>query len=166
LLFPTLGGETDLSVEPREPGSRDTAMRGAAIPPQAVSRVASASHVAAGAVRFLRESGEFPSGLAAFDAVYEVFVRSDQVGQSLVDPQLAVRILRWPAGAVAAHSMLIWRDAFGLHVQARLASPPNWTTVSYLLDLADDVAGRVPPAVPVSAPTGLLDRLVARLLRS
>jgi hypothetical protein len=75
-------------------------------------------------------------------------------------------MLHWPAGAIAPHSMLIWRDPFGLHVQARLASPPNWTTISCLLDLADDVVGRVPPAVPVSTPPGFLDRLVARLLRS
>lgn len=165
LLFPTLAGEADLSIEPRETQGRGTMMRGPTIPPDAVSRIATMSRAAAGAVRLLRDSREFPSGRAAFDAAYQVLARPERVRQLPVDPVLAARILDWPAGAVAPHSMLVWRDPFGLQFQARLPAPPNWTTVSYLLGLADDVIARIPPAAPVPDPPGILDRLFARLVR-
>lgn len=166
LLYPTLAGEADLSVEPRDPEGTGTMMRGPAIPPDAASRIATVSRAAAGAVRLLRESREYPSGLAGFDAAYQVLVRSEQLHQPPVDPVLAGRMLRWPAGAVAPHSILVWRDPFGLQFQARLPAPPNWMTVSYLLNLADDIIARIPPPAPVSEPPGFLDRLFARLGRA
>jgi hypothetical protein len=76
---------------------------------------------------------EYPTGLAAFDAAYEV------LGKPL-DPALAARLLDWPAEAIAAHSVLAWRDASGLHFNVRLPAPPNWATVTYAAGIAEKLA--------------------------
>ena len=121
--------------------------------------------MAARAVGFFREAGELPSGVAAFDAGYQVQVLPSQIRQPPVDPSLADRILHWPADAVAPHSVLAWRDPYAFHVQARLPGPPNWAAVSYFVALADDFIARVLPSV-TSSPPGFIDRLIDRFLRS
>ncbi len=121
LRFPSLGGEPDLAVLPRDSNGHGSALLGSAIMPEAESRVAAFSGLAARAVGFFRDAGELPSGVAAFDAAYQVLVLPRQIRQPPVDPTLADRILHWPADAVAPHSVLAWRDPYAFHVQARLA---------------------------------------------
>jgi hypothetical protein len=103
--------------------------------------------------------------LAAFDARYEVLVLPKQIQKQPVDAALGQRALSWPADAIAPHSMLAWRDPFGLHMQARLPGPPNWSRVSYFASLAEDLCARVPAPQSLPAPPTLFDRAVGRILR-
>ena len=166
LRFPSLGGEVDLAVLPREPERQDSRQITPHRSLEVWARVAAFSGTAASAVGFFRDARELPSGLPAFDTAYEVLALPGQSGRPPVDPALAQRILHWPADAIAPHSVLAWRDPFGLHLQARLPATPNVATVLYLVSLGEDLCPRVPaPAVP-PAPRGFVDRLVARLLGS
>jgi hypothetical protein len=101
-------------------------------------------------------------GVPGFDAAYQVMSR--QISKPVVDASLADRILHWPADSVAPHSILIWRDRFALHCQARLPAPPNWATVSWFLGIADACASRIPPAVISPVRSSLVDRIIARVL--
>lgn len=134
LVFPALGGAADIAIEPRG--------------------------TAAG---LLQDSREVATGDTAFDAAYRVLVSGPPPARPPVDSALAARILDWPVDAVALHSMLVWRDAFGLHLQARLPATPNWPVVSYWLSLAEELIARIPPPTPAAAPPGIVDRLAARL---
>jgi hypothetical protein len=162
LRVPALGGEVDLAVLPREAGSG--APLGTGMPPGMESRLAAFSGAMASAAVFLREARELPSGLAAFDAAYQVLALPQQFRQPPLNAALADRMLHWPPDALAPHSVVAWRDPFGFQFQARLPGPPNWSTVAYFLALAEDFCARLPgPATP-SAPPTFVDRLVARVL--
>jgi hypothetical protein len=164
LRVPILGGEVDLAVLPREAGHGAAVLRGA-IPEGAKERVAAFSGAIGSAVEFFQNAQELPSGLAAFDARYEILVLPKQIQKQPVDAALAQRVLSWPADAIAPHSILAWRDPFGLHMQARLSGPPNWSTVSYFASLAEDLCARVRAPQSLPAPPTLFDRAVARILR-
>jgi hypothetical protein len=164
LRFPMLGGQTDLAIMPREHRAGDVAVLAAKASPEALAKIAKFSGAAAGAVGFLKDAQESPTGMAGFDAAYQVLTTKD-LRQPLVDASLARRMLEWPADTIQPHSLLAWRDPFGLNVEARLPGPPNWATVSYLAALAEDFTARVPPATP-SLPGGFVDRLAANFLRS
>jgi hypothetical protein len=164
LRVPILGGQVDLAVLPREAGHGDAVLRGA-IPAGVEARVAAFSGAIGSAVELFQNAQELPSGLAAFDARYEVLVLPKQIQKQPVDAALGQRVLSWPADAIAPHSVLAWRDPFGLHLQARLPGPPNWSTVSYFASLAEDLCARVPAPQSLPAPPTLFDRAVARILR-
>jgi hypothetical protein len=157
LRFPTLAGEPDFSILPRGPRL--------AMPVGAEARIASFSGALAGAAGFLRDAAETPAGVPEFDAAYQVMLRPEQISKPVVDASLADRILHWPADTVAPHSMLIWRDPFALHCQARLPAQPNWATVLWLLGIAETCTSRIPPAVISPVRSRLVDRIIARVLR-
>jgi hypothetical protein len=161
LRFPTLGGESDFAIMPRDDEGRSLP-RGPAIPAGIESGIAVFSGAAARDIAFLRDARQHPSGLAAFDTAYQVLATPERLVPPPVDPELAARLLRWPADAVAPHSVLAWRDPFALHLQVRLPGPPNWATVAYTAQLGADLAARVPPRVMQAAPRTSLDRLIAR----
>ena len=120
----------------------------------------------ASAVEFSRNARELPSGYPALDNAYQVWALPDQIQQSPLDATLVDRVLHWPASAVAPHSVLTWRDPFGLHVEARLAGPANWATVSYFVALAEDLCAGLPgPLVPTQSPK-FLGRIINRVLTS
>jgi hypothetical protein len=164
LRFPALGGEPDFAVMPRDSEGHGLP-RGQAIPAGIESRIAAFSGAAASDIAFLRDAREHPSGLAAFDAAYQVLAPPRQIVQPPVDPGFATCILQWPVDAVAPRSVLAWRDPVALHLQFRLPGPPNWSTVAYAAKLGEDLTVRVPPPVMQAAPRGLLDKLIARFLR-
>jgi hypothetical protein len=165
LRFPILAGETDLTVMPRDPAGHCSPRLEDTVASGVQARVAAFSEAAAGAIGFFQFAREFPSGLPAFDAAYQVLALPRQIRQSPLDPALAERILHWPADAIAPHSVLAWRDPFGLCLQARLPATPNWATVCYFLVLAEDFCVRLPAPEVSPAPRGFLDRLIARVLR-
>jgi hypothetical protein len=165
LRFPILAGETDLTVMPRDPTGHSFPALGDPVASKVQARVAAFSAAGAGAIGFLQSAREFPSGLSAFDAAYQVLALPRQIRQSPLDPALAERILHWPPDTVAPHSVLVWRDPFGLYFQARLPAPPNWATIRYFLALAEDFCVRLPAPEPSPAPRTFLDRLIARVMR-
>ena len=165
LRFPKLGGATDLAILPRERAGHGPPLREAAVQPGAESRIAALSRVLATAVQFLRDAVEMPSGLPGFDAAYQVLGLPGQMRERPVDEVLAKRIFEWPAGVIAPHSVLAWRDLYAFEFQARLPAPPNWATVSYFLALADDLMARVPPPMSSPAPRGFVDRLIGHFTR-
>jgi len=159
MRFPTLGGEVDFGVFPR------TLPLDQAIPMGTDARLAAFSNTAASAAGLSRDAREVPSGLPAFDAAYQVLGAARQITKPPVDPDLAARILHWPAGAVAAHSVLAWRDPFALEFQVRLPGPPNWATVAYTVTLGEDLSARLPSPVAMATPPKFVDRMIARLMR-
>jgi hypothetical protein len=163
LRFPALGGRPDFAIMPRDRAGHGLP-RGEAIPSAVESRIAALSGAAASEIAFLRDAKEWPSGLAAFDAGYQVLTTPPQILQAPVDPELAARILQWPADAVAPHSVLAWRDPFALHFRFRLPGPPNWSAVAYAVKLGEDLAARLPVPVMQAAPRGSVDQFIARFL--
>ena len=163
LRFPSLGGEQDFAIEPREPGA---AVLGSSMPEGAESRVAAFSDVMAGEIGFYRQAGELASGLPAFDAIYRILALPERLRRSPVDPSLAERMLNWPADAVRPIAVLCWRSPYGLNLQARLPGPPNWATVSWLLKLGEEMAARIPPPAMAPAPHTLIDRTIARFMKT
>lgn len=141
LRFPEHGGETDVAILPRDRNPLPIV----ALSPTVEARIARFSGTLAGAARFLRDAHELRTGVAEFDAAYEVRVR--QTGSPPVDAPLAGRILHWPADAVTPHSIVAWRDPFGFHFNARLPEPPNRATAVWLTSLGADCAARLPAAV-------------------
>ena len=130
------------------------------------SRLGRFSTTLASAVEFFRNARELPSGDPPFDNSYQVLALPNQIQQSPLDATLVDRILHWPANAVAPHSLLAWRDPFGLHVEARLARPVNWAAVSYFVALAEDLCAALPgPLVPTQSPN-FMDRTINRVLTS
>ncbi|HLY19117.1 MAG TPA: hypothetical protein VKR61_17935 [Bryobacteraceae bacterium] len=128
LRFPTLGGEADFSVEPRD------------LPQPAILKDATG---------FEREAREFPSDLPDFDAAYKVLASPGRISRPPVDDGLAARMVHWPPEAIAPHSILAWRGPFSMHLQFRLPAPPNWTTVANAVEIGEALAGRVPAANPI-----------------
>jgi hypothetical protein len=107
-----------------------------------------------------------PSGLAAFDAVYQVLAGPDYLHQPPVDASLAQRLLIFPADAIPPRSVLAWRDPFGFQMQARLPAPANWATVCHLVTVAEELCIRMPrPVTSLDAPP-LIDRVIGRILGS
>ncbi len=154
LRFRTLGGETDIALTPR-----DGKPLPAALAPAAEARLARFSGTLAGASKFLRESHEAPTGIAEFDALYEV--RATPNTRNAVNAALARRILHCPPDAVTPHSVVAWRDPFGFHFHARLPIEPNWTTVNWLAATGEEFASRLPAVTAVPVPTGWIDRIFA-----
>jgi hypothetical protein len=170
--IPVLGGKVDLLMLPRDatgPGSATKPASLQAIPPAVElaiqARVAAFSGTAAGAIHFFQESREAPSGDANFDSAYRVLALSPNASHSLLDAELAKRMLHWPADTMTPHSLLAWRDPFGFHLLARLPAPPNWPTISYLTSLGDEFSARVPAPEISPGPVGLVDRIAARISR-
>jgi hypothetical protein len=166
LRFPMLGGEEDFAVEPRKTGLHGSASLGPPVTAGVERRVAVFGEVFARKIGFYREAKELLSGVRNFDAAYQILALLDRIHQSPVDTTLAERILRWPADALQPHSMRSWRDAYGLHIEARLPGPPNWATVSYLVALGEDLIARVPPPAPSPPARTLIDRTFDRFMRS
>jgi hypothetical protein len=166
LRFPTLGGDADLAVRPRDDKGKGAAPLGPGMPPGLESRVAAWSGTLASIIGLYRDAQEVPSGLPAFDAAYQVLVLPRQFRRPPLDPGLAERFLHWPPDAIAPHSVRAWRDPFGFKLQARLPATPNWATVSYFLTLAEDFCSRLPAPITSPAPRGFVDRIVARIWRS
>ena len=166
LRIPALGGEVDFAILPRDSDGRDFALAGSAVPPGVENRLAALSGAAASAIGFFRDAREFQSGLSAFDAAYHILALPRHISHPPVDPALAGRFLSWPADAIAPHSVLAWRDPFGFHIHARLPGTPNQATVTYFVALAEDFCARIPAPAMSPAPSGFVDRLVARFLRS
>ena len=161
MRFPTLGGESDFAIMPRADQDRGLPW-GPGIPAGIESGTAVFSAAAASAIAFLRDAREHPSGLAAFDTAYQVLAIPGRMLQGPVDPELAARLLRWPADSVSPHSVLVWRDPFALHLQVRLPGPLNWPTVAYTAQLGAELTARVPPPVMQAAPRGPMDQFIAR----
>src|SRR5690242_11856751 len=161
LRFPELAGEPDVAVLPRNAGGRDFAPRG--VSPELQARVEAYSGLAASAIRLLQEGKETPSGVATFDAAYRV-LRLGVSWQPLVDAKLAERIIAWPTEAYALHALLAWRDPFGFHVHARLPAPPNWATICYVVELAEDLCARLPAGKIAGPPKGMVDQFLAGIL--
>jgi hypothetical protein len=159
LRFPALGGETDVAILPRDGRPLPTT----ALSPGVDARIAKFSNTLAGVTQFLRDSDEVRSGIAAFDAAYEVMAR--QTARPLVDAALARRIVFWPPDAVVPYSIVAWRDPFGFNFNARLPGPPNWATVAWLASVGGDFAGRLPAAVTAPRPSGCFDRIIGRISR-
>ncbi len=165
LRFPMLGGETDLVILPPNNEEHGTWSLGAAIPPEIQSRIAAFSATLGGIVGFFRDAQELPSGFAAFDSVYKVLALTKHIQQSPIESALAHRILQWPTGTIAPHSVLALRDPFAFEFQARLPGPPNAATVLYFLSLATDLIAQLPPPRPLATPTGLVDGLLSSILK-
>jgi hypothetical protein len=127
--------------------------------------VAAFSGAIASGLEFFRNSRELPSGLAAFDAAYEVLVLPQQIQDSPVDAALGQRLMNWPANAIPPHSVLAWRDAFGLHLEARLPAPPTWGNASYLAAVGEELCARVPAPQGSAVPLTLFDRALGWILR-
>jgi hypothetical protein len=166
LRFPSLGGQVDFAILPREGGTSGSggSTRFAAKPTlEAQTKLAKFSGTLARGAAFLRDAQELPSGLPAFDEAYEVLAIEKLIHQPLVDVSFARRFLEWPTDAVQPHSLIAWRGPFGLDVEVRLPGAPNWATVFYLVTLAEDFTTRVPAATP-AAPRGFVDRIVASFL--
>lgn len=161
LRFTELAGEPDVAVLPRSAAGRDFAPRG--VPPKLKARVEAYSGLAASAIRLLEEGKETPSGLATFDAAYRV-LRLGVSWQPLVNAKLAERIMAWPTEAYGLHALLAWRDPFGFHMQARLPAPPNWATIYYVVELADDLCARLPAGRMAGPPKGIVDQFLAGIL--
>ena len=95
LRFPTLGGEMDFAVLPRELGDSGSKLgRPEMFLPAVETRVANFSGVAAEAVAFLRDARDLPSGVAAFDAAYQVFVLPGE-NSALADRAWLSRSASW-----------------------------------------------------------------------
>jgi hypothetical protein len=155
----------DVAIAPREDPAHGHGP-GPWIAPSIESRIAVFSHAAASGIGFLRDAHEVPSGLAAFDAVYQVLAGPDYLHQPPVDASLAQRLLIFPADAIPPRSVLAWRDPFGFQMQARLPAPANWATVCHLVTVAEELCIRMPrPVTSLDAPP-LIDRVIGRILGS
>ena len=165
LRFPSLAGEADFAVVPRDAREHGPAAVELGLSPNVESRVAAFSGTLAEAAHFFRSARELPSGVPAFDEAYRVLALPERIARAFIDAALGERLLRWPADAVSPHSLLAWRDPFALHVEARLPAPPNSAAVSYFVEVAEELCGRIPAPVPSAFPPRFADRLIARFLR-
>lgn len=164
--FPILGGEVDFAILPRDQEGPDLGLVARRAPSSAEARVGTFSSSLASGVAFFRNAQETPAGLAAFDAAYQVLTLPGKFQRPPVDPALAERLLQWPDGAMRPHSVMAWRDSFGLQCKVRLPGPPNWATISHLLAAAEDLSARVPPPAIPPDPPRFADRLLARIMGS
>jgi hypothetical protein len=123
LRFPTLGGEPDLTIQPR--ACEDLGPLPA-------------------------DAREQPAGHPAFDAAYQVMASPRWIARPPIDSGFAGRLLHWPADAVQPRALLAWRDRDAFQFHAGLPAPPNWATVSHLAALAEELTARLP--APVQPP--------------
>ena len=164
IRFPGLAGKPDVALEPRNAGSQRAASL--AIPKNFEERIADVSPVLAGEAEFYREARELRTGVPAFDAAYRLLGTPEQLLQSPITPALAQRMLAWPPEAIQPHSLLAWRDPYSFHLQARLPGPPNWSSVSHLVSVGEELAANLPAPIAVPPPHSIVDRMAARLWRS
>ena len=122
LTFPTLCGDSDLVVVPRDQTWES------AVPTHS-----------------MLDAREFPSGLADFDAAYKVLVPPRQMSIPPLNPALAERFVKWPGDTAAPNPVAAWRDESGFHVEAHL-SRMSWASVEHLLNLGEDMCERLPVA--------------------
>jgi len=166
LRIPRLAGKPDFALLPRDTHGTGTTGIRPRLSPETENRVAKFSGTLAGAIEFFESAQEFPLGLSSFDAAYSIVGIPGKIREGLVDSRIADKILRWPADAVAPRAVLAWRDPFGLHLTARLPGPGSWGTVTHFVDLAGDLAARLPVPEMLPAPAGFIDRLTARFMRT
>ena len=160
--YPTLAGETDVAITPRDDGQMHAAMAASV---NAQSWLSSLSQTLAGAVHFMGSSQECPSGFDAFDSMYQVLLSRDFTRKPLVDSTLAQQWLNWPPDALHPHALLAWRDPFGFVIEARLSGPPNWITVSYLLDIGNEFMRSLPVGRVPSGQQHLVDRVISKVVQ-
>lgn len=158
LRFPQLAGEPDFGVLPRKGDRGDFGGMAARISPEMQKKIEVFSGTAAGAIALMRDGKEMPSGEAGFDAAYRVMALPGVFREGPVGVGLGEKIMKWPADAVAAHSILAWRDPFGLHVQARLPGAANWGTICYGVEIGEELADRIPAGRLSGEPRGVADR--------
>lgn len=145
--FPTLAGEQDFSLMPRQPEDRNSLLA-SPVSSTDQARVATLSRFAAGTLQFLREAKEFSSGLPEFDAAYQILALP-QCSVAPIDREMANRVLHWPSDATAPHSVIARRDALGLCWCVRLPGPPDWSTFLYFLGIAADASERLTPGAAI-----------------
>jgi len=160
--LPELAGEPDVLIVPRAT-SRDSGVKMRGVSPETQAKVAAFSGLAASAIRLLREGRETTTGYALFDKTYQLSTLGVN-WQPVVDARLAERMVSWPAGAVALHTLLAWRDPFGFYIEARLPAPPNWATICYLVGLAEELCARLPAGRSVEPPKNIVDRLIMAVM--
>lgn len=166
LRVPDLGGQIDFAILPRDATDSSSALRVSGVSPALQQRIAGFSGTLASAIEFFHDAREFPAGVGAFDSAYHVLGNPKRIRETPVDHFVAEKILEWPAEAISPHTVLIWRDSFGLHLVARLPAPANWSTVVHCAELANDLSFRLPAPEISPAPRGFVDRLVARFMRT
>jgi hypothetical protein len=160
--YPTVAGETDVAIIPRDEKHTRAALAASA---QAESWVSRVSQTLAGAVHFISHSQESPSGFEPFDYAYQVLLVPESSRKPLVDSALAKKWLNWPGDSVPVHSLLAWRDPFGFVVEARVVGPANWATVSYLLDLGEELVRRMPVGNVPAGPQHAMDRMIGKVVQ-
>jgi hypothetical protein len=163
LVVPQLASESDLAIQPREQAVPGYTSRGGIAMPGLEAKLGAVSRVLASDARLYRDGRELTTGISDFDAAYKIQVLPEGIHQAPVDAGFARRWLHWPPAAIAPHSLMAWRDPLGLHLQARLPGPPNWATVSYFLELAAELANRLPASPLPTTPRTPADRIAARL---
>ena len=166
LRVPDLAGQIDFAILPRDATDSRSPLLVSGVSPALQQRIAGFSGTLASAIEFFRDAREFPTGMTAFDSGYRVLGNPKTIREAPVDHSMAEKILRWPAEAVPPHTILIWRDPFGLHLVARLPGPANWPAVEHCAGLANDLILRLPAPEISPAPRGFLDRMVARFMRT
>jgi hypothetical protein len=162
LRFSELAGEPDVAILPRRM-AHDSGVKLRGISAELQAKVDAFSGLASGVIRLLREGKERPSGFAEFDKTYQVLSLGVS-WQPLVDAKLAEKMMAWPVGAVKVHAMLLWRDAFGFHVETRLPAAANWATICYVVGVAEDLCARLPAGKTAEAPKRLVDQVITGIL--
>lgn len=160
--FPELAREPDVTIIPRRM-SHDSGLSLRGVSADVQAKVAAFSGLAASAIRLLREGKETPTGVSQFDKDYQVLSLGVS-WQPLVDAKLAQKIVNWPADAASMHALLVWRDPFAFHVEARLPAAPNWATICYLVGVAEELCARLPAGRMAAPPKGLVDQLIMGIL--
>ncbi len=164
LRIPGLAGPKDFDISPRDPKDRSSGLVGARLSPRAEARVAAVSGTLADAIEFNALAREIATGAPAFDAAYRVQILPDRFSHSPIDSGLAKQMLEWPGDAIRPVALLVRRDSFGLHLEVRLPAMPNWSTISWLLALAESLSVKLPAQEQDSVPSGFVDRVVNRFL--
>ena len=171
IRFPSLAGQTDFAIFPREP--EDGYLEGLAARSTSGLGVFSRSSLATSAIGFLRTAQEQHSGVAEFESRYRVLSNCQSAEElrlrgpaPLIDRSLAAGMVHWPEGAVVPQSVAAWRDPFAVRVQARMPGPPSWATVEHLVSLAHELTAHLPPPVPCPVRPGRLDKFMNSLLNS
>jgi len=159
IKFPAPGGEPDFAIMPRGAqrglplSNNDTRLES-----PVMKAIASGSFPLPDP-----DAREFRSGEPAFDDLYQVFALPDQFPKPPVDRTLARRILDCPCAPTFRVFMM--RGRLGFYCQARLPGPPDWTTVIWLVGVAEDFAAILPRAVASTTPPGFLDRIIDACLQ-
>ena len=159
--LPELAGRPDFAMFPRGGHDHDFANQVAALTPQFRAKLAKFSSTAVDAISMAEDSAEAPAGWPDFDRDYRVMMRKGKSGP--VDSTLARALLEWHQGAVIPKESMAWRGPFGLHYEAHLPGPASWATVAHAVEIAQQLARRLPAAEPAPKPSGMIDGLLAKL---